>query len=253
MYQPLYVVPCLYSVLPEHCGVGTILTPIWHRENGNTERSSHLPKVTELVSVEQGCERRQSDFRVDIWNKSLPPWPCWWGKLKRPLDQAGSYPMRHFCFWRVYFYTLTAFFIRVFWEWTRAVSYWQEETDDSWWRRRSGAGGTLSSPRIPFFTLEEVAECITGEKWIWEVTWIIVPPLGRTPCCQKNDSKEFLLQQGDQVTCVEQRPGAYVLLSWPDVLFSWVSPGILMVLKSALEINPLEQAALVVSPLLTCC
>lgn len=30
----------------------------------------------------------------------------------------------------------------------------------------------------------------------------MVRPVGRTPCCQKNDPKEFLLQRGDWVTRV---------------------------------------------------
>lgn len=40
--------------------------------NGNTERLSHLSKVTQPESVEQRHELRQSDFRADIWNNSLP-------------------------------------------------------------------------------------------------------------------------------------------------------------------------------------
>lgn len=67
---PLWNV-CLYSVLNECCEVGTIFTLIWQRENRNTERLSHLPKVTQQVSAEQGCKLRQSGFRAGIWNNSL--------------------------------------------------------------------------------------------------------------------------------------------------------------------------------------
>lgn len=63
---------CLYSVLTECYEVGAIVNPILQRENGKVERLSHRPKVTQLASVEQGCALRQSDFRIDIWNNSLP-------------------------------------------------------------------------------------------------------------------------------------------------------------------------------------
>lgn len=92
--------------------------------------------------------------------------------------------MSHFCFCRVYFYTLTAFFTEVFWEWTKEVSYWQEEIDDSCWRRWRGRK-TLSRLKGTIFAPEEVTACITGEKWILRGHVDNSLTFGEDTCCQK--------------------------------------------------------------------
>ena len=244
---------CLYPVLTECYEVGAIVNPILQRENGKVERLSHQPKVTQLARVEQGCALRQSDFRIDIWNNSLPCGRAGGVALEQGFGPGRQLPNEAFLL-------LKSLFLYPYCLLHRGVLGMNKGSiplarKNGWLMlKKEEGGGPFQATRIPFFTLEEVTECITGEKWIWEVTWIIVPPLGRTPCCQKNDSKEFLLQRGYWVTCVEQRPGAYALLSWPDVLFSEESsPGILMVLKGVPEINHLQQADLVVSPLFTNC
>lgn len=114
------------------------------------------------TEVTRGHGQSQAASRP-VWLQSgrppRPDVPC-----PGRCEQAGGYPVSQFRFWRVYFYTLPAFFTEMFGEWTKEVSYRQEEIDDSCWGRRRGKPFQVT--KTPFFAPEEVTECITGEKWI---------------------------------------------------------------------------------------
>lgn len=102
--------------------------------------------------------------------------------------------MSHFHFWRLYFYILSAFLIEVFGEWTKEVSYWQEEVDDSYWRGRRGRiffkpqGYYLSHQRGSLNTSQE-----RNGSWGHMDKNLTS---GEDTCCQKNDWKESSLQWG---------------------------------------------------------
>ena len=111
--------------------------------------------------------------------------------LEQDFRSARQLPSEPFLLLKGLFLYPTAFFTGKFWEWTREVSYWQEETDDSCWTGRRGKK-CFWAIRIPFFTLEEVTECIAVEKWILRGHMDNGPTFGEDTLLPERWSKRIL-------------------------------------------------------------
>lgn len=153
--------------------------------------------VPQVMRVEQGSE-------LTFWT-ALYGMVSWWVTSprdeNRALEQLGSYPVIHFCFRRVYFYTYCLLYRGVLGMNTGSAL---PATRNRWLTLNRGGGGTSSSHRDIIFSHWRRSMNASQERnGFWEVTWANFKEDTLLP--KKEDLQEFLLQ-GDWVTRVEPGP-----------------------------------------------
>lgn len=132
--------------------------------------------VPQVMRVEQGSE-------LTFWT-ALYGMVSWWVTSprdeNRALEQLGSYPVIHFCFRRVYFYTYCLLYRGVLGMNTGSAL---PATRNRWLTLNRRGGGPLRAIGISFFLTG-------GGQWMhhrreMDFERSHEQTLGRTPCCQK--------------------------------------------------------------------